>query len=459
MAASYIVAIACFFVALVSCEVVQENSPNLIADSTSYDVLPPSKDPWYLAPVELAFSNPGDVVKLRESPGNLTSVLKNLKSSTQMLYRTTTGQGFRKLPAHAVTTVLVPKKPDPLLKEAVSYQVPYESSCLDASPSYGLATASDSIPLDLLDRLLGLGWLVIVPDYEGTMASFGAPRLAGFATLDSIKAVSSVGMERFGLDPDFDVAIWGYSGGALATAWAHVLMKSYAVDMYICAVSIGGLPADILRMMEINDGSAHSSLVFNAIAGLSNEYPELDQQVALAAKRSGPFNVSAFAQVKTMSTAQSRAHFAHHQVSDYFTGGLDRVLPSHVRKILKRDLSIFREHNGQTQIYVYHGMNDEVAPIDDVDALVKKWCRVHRALLIFDSRFQPQVWYHRFILGDHQAVGEFGVDHTLEFFKKEFLYRRNKRDMEFSDHRFYCETRELTMVENSADLGEDEGPA
>ncbi|KAJ2977859.1 hypothetical protein NQ176_g4133 [Zarea fungicola] len=425
MAASYIVAIACFFVALVSCEVVQENSPNLIADSTSYDVLPPSKDPWYLAPVELAFSNPGDVVKLRESPGNLTSVLKNLKSSTQMLYRTTTGQGFRKLPAHAVTTVLVPKKPDPLLKEAVSYQVPYESSCLDASPSYGLATASDSIPLDLLDRLLGLGWLVIVPDYEGTMASFGAPRLAGFATLDSIKAVSSVGMERFGLDPDFDVAIWGYSGGALATAWAHVLMKSYAVDMYICAVSIGGLPADILRMMEINDGSAHSSLVFNAIAGLSNEYPELDQQVALAAKRSGPFNVSAFAQVKTMSTAQSRAHFAHHQ----------------------------------TQIYVYHGMNDEVAPIDDVDALVKKWCRVHRALLIFDSRFQPQVWYHRFILGDHQAVGEFGVDHTLEFFKKEFLYRRNKRDMEFSDHRFYCETRELTMVENSADLGEDEGPA
>ena len=64
---------------------------------------------------------------------------------------------------------------------------------------------------------LGRGWYVNVPDYEGPTASFIAGVQEGHAILDSVRAVLSSG---FGLTADVSYALWGYSGGSIASEWA-----------------------------------------------------------------------------------------------------------------------------------------------------------------------------------------------------------------------------------------------
>jgi len=70
-----------------------------------------------------------------------------------------------------------------------------------------------SIPTDIAEAL-SRGWWVNVPDFEGPLASFGAGVQEGHATLDSVRAVLSAGL---GVDMDSRYAMWGYSGGSLAS--------------------------------------------------------------------------------------------------------------------------------------------------------------------------------------------------------------------------------------------------
>lgn len=69
---------------------------------------------------------------------------------------------------------------------------------------------------------LANGWFVNVPDYEGPLASFTAGVLSGHSTIDSIRAVFNA-KHILKIDKDARFAMWGYSGGALASEWAAEL--------------------------------------------------------------------------------------------------------------------------------------------------------------------------------------------------------------------------------------------
>lgn len=84
----------------------------------SPEPIPPLQDPWYTAPENFERAKPGAVLRLREAPGNLTSLVANCSAAYNILYRTTNSQ-YK--PDWAVTTVFVPLTKTPAL---LSYQIP-----------------------------------------------------------------------------------------------------------------------------------------------------------------------------------------------------------------------------------------------------------------------------------------------------------------------------------------------
>lgn len=229
--------------------------------------IPPLQDPWYTAPDGFESAKPGDVLRIREAPGNLTSLASNCSAAYNILYRTTNSQ-YK--PDWAVTTVFVPVTESPAL---LSYQIPYDSAWLDASPSYAFYT-SDGVR-SLLDISTGLssGWFVNVPDYEGPLASFTAGVQSGHATIDSIRAAFNAN-ETLGLDVDARYAMWGYSGGALASEWAAELAVQYAPEVGSPS-SIPTSPRTQFQMsvlIELETSSTVALLAFSGLFGLWNDF-------------------------------------------------------------------------------------------------------------------------------------------------------------------------------------------
>ena len=111
------------------------------------------------------------------------------------------------------------------------------------------------VPQDV-NASLSKGWIVSVPDYEGPLASFTAGVMSGHATIDSIRAIFSKKHE-FGLTDNARYAMWGYSGGALASEWAAELQVQYAPELSFSGAALGGLTPNVTSVLDIiNEGYA-----------------------------------------------------------------------------------------------------------------------------------------------------------------------------------------------------------
>lgn len=143
--------------------------------------IPPSQDPFYTAPAGFESAVPGEILRVRVAPRNLSSVIGcNFSSAYNILYRTTNS---RYKPSWAVMTLFVPSSSNGTNSgnALLSYQFPYDSADVDASPSYHLYIDASYWWSDI-GQALGRGYYVSLPDYEGPMASFAAGVQSGHAT-------------------------------------------------------------------------------------------------------------------------------------------------------------------------------------------------------------------------------------------------------------------------------------
>ncbi|WP_458686252.1 lipase family protein [Nocardia tengchongensis] len=220
-------------------------------------------DPFYSPPADLGGFAPGDVVRTRR----IDTGLYVGTDGWQVAFRSTNSQGQ---PILGMTTVLMPKgvKNPPL----VSYQALINSLGSQCNPSRSLFNgelqdgAGAMLPI-------GRGWAISMPDYLGPNVAYGAAKLSGMVTLDSVKAVRKVAELGLGSSP---VALAGYSGGGMATAWAGALQPEYAPDLKLDAVVAGGIPADLEEMALSLGFAPHPGfgLAFAAAMGLEREYPD-----------------------------------------------------------------------------------------------------------------------------------------------------------------------------------------
>jgi hypothetical protein len=345
-------------------------TPTLAVPTRRAPVLP-QDDPFYTPPAGYEITAPGTVLRTRPVPNKLAAFSafpQNMANAWQILYRTTDALGNAEA---TVTTVMEPHNPDNT--KLLSYQVAEDSAYLGCAPSYvlqsgtGLSDTASQAELLLMDAALDRGWYVNTPDYEGPKSAFTAGLQAGQATLDSIRAVlQSTNVTN--VSANATVAMWGYSGGALASGWAAELQPTYAPELNISGAAIGGTPGDLnATLNEVNKGM-FCGLIPAGIVGLCQQYPDLNEFVIANLK---PDKKDDFFKANSQCLDGDTTQYAFQDMFSYFTNS--SVLQSDIAvKILEENK--MGKYVPKIPLHMYHSANDEMVPIAPTEALITQYC-------------------------------------------------------------------------------------
>jgi hypothetical protein len=241
---------------------------SLSAGTAFASPLLPTQDPFYTYSGALSGVPAGNVLRTRSvsfSDLGLTVPV----TTKQVLYRTTDELGQ---PTVAVATVI-----EPLLNlthKIVSYQWAYDGLASNCDPSYAIQGGSPTEGTNqeeqlLLVPLLLAGDTVVTADYESEQNDFAAGREEGYLTLDGIRAAEQL----LGDTASTQVALLGYSGGAIASDWAAEQAPSYAPTLDIVGTAMGGIAVDLAHNLSYVNGSQEwSGAIPAALVGIARAF-------------------------------------------------------------------------------------------------------------------------------------------------------------------------------------------
>lgn len=238
---------------------------------------PPKADPFYryTGSTPLPDIPPGTVLKTRSFEYRLFGAIPTFLKATQLLYRSASQIGT---PTVNVTSVIQPPiQPDKT--KVISYQSAYDSLNQNHEPSYAisggvtLGGVVNNVEWAVFVPFIAAGYTIIIPDTEGQGAHFAAGREYGQNTLDSVRAAFN--SPTLGLPDNAEVAMLGYSGGAIATEWAAELAPTYApeLDKRMIGAAMGGVLVHPARNLHYVDGSlGWAGVMPMAIAGVARAF-------------------------------------------------------------------------------------------------------------------------------------------------------------------------------------------
>lgn len=336
---------------------------------------PPSRDPFYDVPDDVASSAPGTILKHRPPPSSvaaLRSLPANIKGSYQLMYRT--NDSFDNATA-TVVTVLVPYSAD--MGKVLSYQVAEDSPYIDCAPSYviqknevtagapgSILTQSEFIIIELA---LSQGWVVVVPDFQGPDSAFLANKLAGQAVLDGLRATLN-SADLTGVEKDARLAMWGYSGGSLATAWAAELLADYAPELNVAGAALGGTVPSIEKVVKTVNKTPYAGLVPSGVLGLANAFPVIrkavDEQIKPQYTRLfDRFQKQCLVSIVLQNIGKDVLGYLK-DAQSLFEGSVGEVVKSNnLGKAIPK-----------IPLYLYKSINDQVSEIEDTDDLYDYYC-------------------------------------------------------------------------------------
>jgi hypothetical protein len=350
----------------------------------------PDNDPFYAQPVPMPDVAPGTVLDSRPTTIRALAIPVPVRA-WQVKYLSTDTKGA---PAANIATVIQPDVV-PASRKLVSYQTAYDGLDADCAPSYAFATGINPPAYEeaaMLPLLLA-GYTVVSADYEGPEYQWAAGVNSGHGVLDGIRAAQNFGPT--GLSSATPTALWGYSGGALASQWANELAADYAPELNIVGVAAGGVPADIEAIARAIDGTALSGVYFGATVGLSRAYPEIDIDSLLNER-----GKAAFETIGRQCIGEFSLQFAFRHMRDHVTVPELLEVPS-VRDVIAENTMGQRLPYAPT--YIYQGSHDELAITPPVDDLVQTYCDMGAT-----------VQYVR-ILGEHITTAGTGVPGALAY--------------------------------------------
>lgn len=226
-----------------------------------------------------------------------------------------------------------------------------------------------------------MGLFVSVPDYEGPLASFTAGVISGHATIDSVRAVLSLGLGLNTTSPR--VALWGYSGGALAAEWASELQGQYAPELSetIVGVALGGLTPNISSVFETIRGTSFAGLTPSSLLGITSQYPDARKYLLSQLKTSGPSNRTGFLAAQYLDVAEAGSTYAYEDIGAYFQNGFEIFQASELSEMFHRDGVMGYHGVPQMPVFSYITTQDEVAKVTDADALMERYCQAGANIL------------------------------------------------------------------------------
>lgn len=323
----------------------------------------PDPDPFYAAPADLGGKPPGEVLETRVMPA-----LPIFPGTTVTLvkFRSSDSNGH---PIAATSTVLTPqwRAPDgPLL----SYQHIINGLGSQCAVSRVLYTADPTLQVReaaALNAVLARGWSVALPDHLGPTFAYGAARLGGQITLDGIRAARAADL---GLH-NSRVAMAGYSGGGMATAWAAALAPRYAPELDIAGAATGGVPMNLVRMIEAVNTGPHPAfgLVMAAGIGLEREYPDR-------------FPISESMNPRGLLTRNTVANGCTNEILAAGAGRSVAELASNMSLVSDADARAVLEENSlelfdgvpDMPVFEWHSASDPLIPVDSIDRTNQRYC-------------------------------------------------------------------------------------
>ncbi|MCM6773161.1 lipase family protein [Nocardia sp. CDC159] len=344
-------------------------------------VLPPELDPFYRAPAsDIAATPPGGILKARQITSSYFNVIPEQVDAWQVLYRTNDSHGR----ATATVTTLIRGRgaPPPAGRKLLSYQIQEDSTAAYCAPSYGLQQGSIPYFSDFLNQFesnigiaeaLSNGYAVSIPDHQGPNSAFAAAILEGQATLDGIRAAENFAPLQLS-GKDTPVGLLGYSGGSVPSAWAAENARTYAPELNIAAIGIGGVVmADLPAVARNNNANLFAGLVAPALFGLSTEYPDIKR--VLDTKTDWLTRFVTTTKVGLCHTPYGTIDFPFWNLLGGYTGTEPGGLLAEPAIVAAIEDTRLGKNRPSVPLYVYHAQNDEIIPIPGTDRLVDWYCQ------------------------------------------------------------------------------------
>ncbi|MGW2600184.1 lipase family protein [Streptomyces klenkii] len=306
---------------------------------------------------------PGDVVTAAPTsfhplPGQPTGT-----KAWHITYRSTTATGA---PDVVSGTVIVPQDGRTGPRPLVTYAVGTVGLADQCAPSAGFPRGTTAEG-NLIQLLTQRGWAVAVTDYEGLGTpgphTYVVGRSEGHAVLDAARA--ALRLPGAGLAPDSPVGVMGYSQGGQAAGWAAELHDAYAPELNLKGTAAGGVPADLLKATEFNDGRIGAGLVLMGAIGQDAAFPELNLASYLNDK-----GRTAVAFLKQHCVTTDTAVSLFKRISDVTVRNPLKE-PDWQRALHSSDLGT---HAPDRPVRVYHGTQDEIVPYDGAALMRAAWC-------------------------------------------------------------------------------------
>lgn len=324
----------------------------------------PDPDPFYAAPPDLADKKPGEVLATRQQP---PIAIFPETTVTLIKFRSTNSTGR---PIAATTTVLTPRSHQPD-GPVLSYQHIINGLGTKCAVSRVLYTSDPNLQVReaiLLNAVLLSGWSIALPDHLGPTSAYGAARLGGQITLDGIRAVRQVSELAAAHSR---IVMAGYSGGGMATAFAAAMAPKYAPELEIAGAATGGVPMNMVKMLEGVNFDPHPAfgLLMAAGLGLEREYPDR-------------FPISDYLNVNGMAAREAIANGCTNEILATGTGRSVRDYASSTTLVGNRNARAVVEENSlelfdgipKMPILEWHSPADPLIPTDSIRNVNRRYC-------------------------------------------------------------------------------------
>lgn len=330
----------------------------------------PGDDPFYGVPAGIERLANGTVIDSRTVTATQFSVPIDA-DAWQIRFKTQDTTGA---PSAYITTVLVPRTPwgggGP--RPVLSYQMPEDGVGLKCAPSWvltqGLTAPTNTTPdAQTVAAALDRGWTVVVPDYQGPNSAWLGADGQARGVIDSLRAARA--FAPAGIDPKAPIGVWGYSGGAIASSTAAQLQPTYAPDLPLAGVVLGGNNASIREGLRAFDGSVVGGAVVIGTIGLDRAYPEYRITELLNDR-----GRAALAQSQEDCIADAAIRHPAFRAADHLQdpGAIDKPP---FTEIFRRASPLTYPGVPAAPVYDYHAVNDELAPIGPSRLLLERFCR------------------------------------------------------------------------------------
>lgn len=368
----------------------------------------PSADPFYSVPVGISGLPNGTILASRAVAVNAYSIPMPVHA-WQVKYKTTDNQGAA---SADVSTVLVPEVPwtGTGARPLVSYQTAEDGISTACAPSYGLragvtdAENNSGAETGVMEYALLQGLAVVAPDYEGPNSEFLAPAGEAHGVLDGIRA--ALRFAPAGFSERTPLAMWGYSGGSLATVLAAQAQPTYAPSLHFTGIALGGLVADVQATLDAFNGGPAGGAIVMGLAALNRDFPSANLlQYLNAAGR------TAVAAAQNDCIAQAAAHFPFASLQEYEAHPGVESTPA-VVNLLHSISPLGIPGTPTAPIYDYHSAVDELAPIGPDRQLIRRFCAAG-----------VKVDHVETLLGEHVAVAVTGAPGAVAYLVDRFAGR------------------------------------